>query len=214
MLLSLLIKSAKILYITKGQEVESNTEYSNQITELQEKVYNIQNILERPNNINIEDQEQKTAFINYVRKGEENSLTQKSSLNSCAKASGFLILQTLYNSIITEVNARSPMRRLASIETISTNALDIISEDGKFNSGWIGEVEARDETNAAKLKQQRIFVHELYAQPKANQALLYDATIKIETWLSERLRDSFVKGENEAFINGDGVKKTKGYLVT
>ena len=33
-----------------------------------------------------------------------------------------------------------PMRQLASIETISTNALDIISEDGKFNSGWIGEV--------------------------------------------------------------------------
>ncbi|WP_341794852.1 phage major capsid protein [Rickettsia endosymbiont of Rhinocyllus conicus] len=205
-------QSAKILYITKGQEVESNTEYSNQITELQEKVHNIQNILERPNNINIEDQEQKTAFINYVRKGEENSFTQKSSLNSGAEAGGFLILQTLYNSIITEVNARSPMRQLASIETISTNALDIISEDGKFNSGWIGEVEARDETNAAKLKQQRIFVHELYAQPKASQALLDDATIKIETWLSERLRDSFVKAENEAFINGDGVKKPRGIL--
>ncbi|HJD67540.1 MAG TPA: phage major capsid protein [Rickettsia endosymbiont of Bembidion lapponicum] len=205
-------QSAKILYITKGQEIESNKEYSNQITELQEKVHNIQNILERPNNINIEDQEQKTAFINYVRKGEENSFTQKSSLNSGAEAGGFLILQTLYNSIITEVNARSPMRQLASIETISTNALDIISEDGKFNSGWIGEVEARDETNAAKLKQQRIFVHELYAQPKASQALLDDATIKIETWLSERLRDSFVKAENEAFINGDGVKKPRGIL--
>ncbi|MGI4752758.1 MAG: HK97 family phage prohead protease [Janthinobacterium lividum] len=37
-------QSAKILYITKGQEIESNKEYSNQITELQEKVHNIQNI--------------------------------------------------------------------------------------------------------------------------------------------------------------------------
>ncbi|KJV80850.1 phage major capsid protein, HK97 family [Rickettsia hoogstraalii str. RCCE3] len=172
-------QSAKILYITKGQEIE----YNDKINELEEKLYNMQNILERPNSVNIEEQEQKTAFINYVRKGEDNELMQKSSLNSSTKAGGVLILQTLYNSIITEINARSPMRGLASIETISTNALDIISEDGKFSSGWIGEVEAREETTAAKLKQQRIFVHELYAQPKASQALLDDATIRVENWL-------------------------------
>lgn len=201
-------QSAKILYITKEQDIE----YSTKINELEEKRYNIQNILERPNSINIEEQEQKNAFINYVRKGEENSFTQKSTLNSSTEAGGFLILQTLYHSIITEINARSPMRQLASIETISTNALDIISEDGKFNSGWVGEVDARDATTAAKLKQQRIFVHELYAQPKASQALLDDATIKIENWLTERLRDSFVKMENDAFINGDGVKKPRGIL--
>ena len=201
-------QSAKILYITKGQEIE----YNDKINELEEKLYNMQNILERPNSVNIEEQEQKTAFINYVRKGEDNELMQKSSLNSSTEAGGVLILQTLYNSIITEINARSPMRGLASIETISTNALDIISEDGKFSSGWIGEVEAREETTAAKLKQQRIFVHELYAQPKASQALLDDATIRVENWLGERLRDSFVKMENNAFINGDGIKKPRGIL--
>ncbi|HJD60222.1 MAG TPA: phage major capsid protein [Rickettsia endosymbiont of Omalisus fontisbellaquei] len=201
-------QSAKILYITKSQDVK----YQGKINELEEKVYNIQNILERPTSINIEDQEQKNSFINYVRKGEDNGLMQKSSLNSSTEAGGVLILQTLYNSIITEINARSPMRGLASIETISTNALDIISEDGKFSSGWIGEVEAREETPAAKLKQQRIFVHELYAQPKASQALLDDATIRVENWLGERLRDSFVKMENNAFINGDGIKKPRGIL--
>ncbi|XVN41473.1 MAG: phage major capsid protein [Rickettsia endosymbiont of Argas persicus] len=105
------------------------------------------------------------------------------------------------------------MRQFASIETIATNTLDVISEDGKFNSGWIGEVEAREETKAAKLKQQRIFVYELYAQPKASQALLDDATIKVENWLSERLRDSFVKVENDAFINGDGSEKALRYLI-
>ncbi|XVN41474.1 MAG: HK97 family phage prohead protease [Rickettsia endosymbiont of Argas persicus] len=85
-------QNARISYITKGQEGENSVEYSDQINELQEKVHNIQNILERPNNINIEDQEQKTAFINYVRKGEESSFTQKSSLNSGSEAGGFLIL--------------------------------------------------------------------------------------------------------------------------
>jgi len=205
-------QNAKILYITKGQDAGEDMEYLDKINELQEKVCNIQNILERPSGVNIENQEQKTAFINYVRKGEDSMLMQKSSLNSSTEAGGVLILQTLYDTIITEINARSPMRQLASIETISTNALDVISEDGKFNSGWVGEVDAREETKAAKLKQQRIFVHELYAQPKASQALLDDATIRVENWLSERLRDSFVKMENDAFINGDGVKKPKGIL--
>ncbi|WP_231290017.1 phage major capsid protein [Rickettsia australis] len=109
------------------------------------------------------------------------------------------------------MNTKSSMRQLASIETISTNTLDIISEDGKFSSGWIGEVEAQEETPAAKLKQQRIFVHEL-AQPKASQALLDDATIRVENLLGARLHDSFVKMENNAFINGDGIKKPRGIL--
>jgi HK97 family phage major capsid protein len=234
--------SAKILYITKQEEPDidlseeaklidlngevnflkenkmvKNTEalgiVTTEINELQEQMRNIQNFLERPKGINIEDTEYKTAFINYVRKGEQSGrLTQKSSLSSDAAEGGVLILQTLYHSIISQINARSPMRQLASIETISTNALDVIIEDGHFTSGWVGEVEAREETKASKLRQQRIFVHELYAQPKASQALLDDATIRVENWLTERLRDSFVKIENDAFINGDGAKKPRGIL--
>ncbi|WP_121543090.1 HK97 family phage prohead protease [Candidatus Rickettsia colombianensi] len=87
-------QSAKILYITKGQEIE----YHNKINELEEKLYNMQNILERPSSVNIE--EQKTAFINYARKGEDTGLMRKSSLNNSTEAGGVLILQTLYNSII------------------------------------------------------------------------------------------------------------------
>nr|WP_253308563.1 phage major capsid protein [Rickettsia endosymbiont of Ceutorhynchus assimilis] len=215
--------NAKILYITKQEDnMEQNivtkdviTDQINaqKINELQEKIHNIQNFLARLTGLNIEDTEYKTAFIDYIRKGNEDLLMQKSSsLNSNAEEGGVLILQTLYNSIISEINARSPMRQIASIETISTNALDVISENGKFTSGWVGDVELREETSSAKLKQQRIFVHELYAQPKASQALLDDATIRVENWLTERLRDSFVKMENDAFINGDGVKKPKGIL--
>lgn len=87
-------------------------------------------------------------------------------------------------------------------------------EEGKFTTGWVGEMEARDETKASKLKQQRIFVHELYAQPKASQTLLDDVAIKIEDWLKERLSNSFLKAENESFINGDGKKKPRGIVFS
>jgi HK97 family phage prohead protease len=159
-------RNAKILYITKQEDnMEQNiitkdviTDQINaeKINELQEKMHNIQNFLARPHSANIEDSEYKTAFIEYIRKGEENAFIRKSSLNSSSEEGGVLILQTLYNSIISEINARCPMRQIASIETISTNALDVISENGKFSSGWVGEVDLREETPAAKLKQQRM----------------------------------------------------------
>ncbi|MFV0251136.1 MAG: HK97 family phage prohead protease [Rickettsia aeschlimannii] len=57
-------QNAKILYITKSQDVE----YQDKINELEEKLYNMQNILEIPNSINIENQEQKTRLlITYVK---------------------------------------------------------------------------------------------------------------------------------------------------
>ncbi len=42
--------------------------------------------------------------------------------------------------------------------------------------------------------------------------MIDDSAIRIESWLIERLRDSFVKAENDAFINGDGKKRPQGIL--
>ncbi|MCC8397789.1 MAG: phage major capsid protein [Rickettsia endosymbiont of Labidopullus appendiculatus] len=202
----------------KNMENNMNTELMTKqnnneikINELQEKMYNLENFLSRPEIGGMQDIEHKTAFNNYIRKGNQSELIEK-SLNSRAEEGGVLLVPALYNSIITEINARSPMRQLASIETISSNALDIVIEEGNFASGWVGDLQAREETAASKLKQQRIFVHELYAQPKASQTLIDDSAIRIENWLIERLRDSFVKAENAAFINGDGKKRPKGIL--
>ena len=40
-----------------------------------------------------------------------------------------------------------------------------------------------------------------------------DSAIDINSWLAERLADSFIKAENEAFINGDGNEKPCGILT-
>jgi len=181
------------------------------INELEGRMNNLQSFLSRPDVGIMQDIEYKAVFNDYIRKGNNGDLIQK-SLNNGAEEGGVLVVPTLYSGIMNEINARSPMRQLASIETISTNALDIVMEEGKFATGWVGEMEAREETTASKLKQQRIFVHELYAQPKASQTLLDDVAINIEDWLKERLSNSFLKAENESFINGDGKKKPRGIL--
>lgn len=150
-------------------------------------------------------------FAEYIRKGDISNLEIK-SLSSAEEEGGYLVTPALYNKILSGLHARSPMRRLASVETISTNALDVIIEEGGFDCGWTLETSSRDETKTSKLKQKRIMVHELYAQPKATQRLLDDAAINIEQWLNERLQDSFVKAENKSFLKGDGNNQPFGIL--
>ncbi len=153
----------------------------------------------------------KNAFDNFVRKGDEGALVTK-SFDSGDDSAGVLVTPTLSKQIISAIAAKSPMRRLASIESISTRALDVIIEDGEFSAGWVGEAVPRGDSNVSKLRKKTIEAHEIYAQPKATQNLIDDSEINIEGWLTERLADSFVKLENESFINGDGESKPRGLL--
>ncbi len=212
---------AKISYIKNNKSKEKNMDLeliTKQINNIDgkielfnQKLNNLDTIITRPEMPLVEDVRQKSHFNNYLRSGDLGNLVQK-SLNSGEGDGNVLIVPSLYHSIINQINAKSPMRQLASIETISTNALDIVIEDGKFSSGWVGEITERPDTLTPKLLQHRIFVHELYAQPKASQALIDDSSMRIETWLTDKLRDSFMYAENDAFINGDGNKKPRGIL--
>jgi HK97 family phage major capsid protein len=146
----------------------------------------------------------------YIRKGIESDILTK----ALGKVEGqVLITPTLQKKIEGAVKERSVMRSLASIQTISTGALDVVVEDGKFVAGWVDEEDAREDTATPKLTTLKIPVHELYAQPKATQKLMDDSAINIEDWLVGRLADSFAQSENEAFITGNGEKKPLGLLT-
>jgi HK97 family phage major capsid protein len=54
---------------------------------------------------------------------------------------------------------------------------------------------------------------EVYAQPKTTQRLLDMAIIDIGAWLADEVDITFAQKENDAFINGDGVKKPRGFLT-
>lgn len=189
---------------------ESNT--SNKISSLEERINKMQNYFLRSEVETDYCIEEKNAFNDFIRKGSRNDLITK-SFSGEAEDGGVLITSTLSNQSISGINAKSPMRKLASVESISTRALDIIAEEGNFTSGWIGEIEAREVTTNPKLVKQTIHAHEIYAQPKATQAVIDDSEINIENWLIERLVDSFVKLENQAFIFGDGKNKPVGLLT-
>ncbi|MES2214770.1 MAG: phage major capsid protein [Pseudomonadota bacterium] len=163
-------------------------------------------------NLGLGNIEHKMAFGNYLRKGETQGMETKSLSTTSNGEGGYLITPALHKRIITGITSKSPMRKLASVENISTNALDVIIQDGEFDSGWVVDAVARVDSTTPQLKQKRIMVHELYAQPKATQRLLDDSAVNVEDWLNDRLQESFLRTENRSFISGDGNNQPTGIL--
>jgi HK97 family phage major capsid protein len=158
------------------------------------------------------EKKQSEAIQKYLRKGVEMPELKSMSVDS-DEDGGFLVTPQMSNEIVKKVFETSPMRQLSSVQTISTDALEILEDLEEVAAGWVGETQSRPETATAKLKKIVIATHEIYAQPKATQKLLDDAAVNVEGWLTEKVADKFMRSENTAFVVGDGVAKPKGVLA-
>lgn len=159
--------------------------------------------------------EYKQAFCNYLRKGEDAglmSLEHKALSVSSDKDGGYLVTPTMSEYLAKTVYEVSPMRQLARVETISSDALEIIEDRDEATSGWTSETGSISETDSPEVGRRSIPLHELYAQPKATQKLVDDSAIDVEQWLADKIAESFSRKENSSFINGDGVGKPRGIL--
>jgi HK97 family phage major capsid protein len=102
---------------------------------------------------------------------------------------------------------------LATVETISTDALEILEDrDTDTGGGWTGEQGTVSDTTTAQIGKKTINVHEIYSQPKATQKLLDDASINIEAWLTGKIAERFALTEATAFISGNGIARPRGIL--
>ncbi len=161
--------------------------------------------------------EHKEAFCGYLRKGVEDdlSLLERKALSVGVDAEGgYMVTPTMSQTITQAIFESSPIRQLASVETISSDSLEIIEDYNEAGAGWsASETAAVSESTTPDIGKKIINVHELVAQPKATQKLIDDSSVDIEAWLSGKLVDVFSRLENAAFINGDGSGKPKGILT-
>ena len=192
---------------------------NNAIDEQKSKLENIEVAMSRPTtsagDISSDELAHKNAFTDYLRKGTEENLSsiESSSLSTVSDPEGgYLVRPQIASEMVKNISSLVPMRELASTQTISTDALDIIDDVQKLSSGWVGETDRRFDSKTPRFGKKRISVHEMYAQPKATQKLIDDSSINIEQWLNEKLTDSFAAIEGKAFIHGDGVGKPRGIL--
>lgn len=154
------------------------------------------------------------AFKSFLRK-EERTLTGdevKALSVGVDPDGGYLVTPDTSGRIVTRIFETSPMRQYASVQLISTDALEGMGDYDEAGAGWVGETEARPETTTPQLQVWRIPVHEMYAKPRATQKLLDDAAVDVEAWLARKVADRFTRLENAAFVNGDGNGKPRGFL--
>jgi HK97 family phage major capsid protein len=161
--------------------------------------------------------EYKSAFNLYLRKGMDSGLEhlQTKALSVTVDANGgFLVPNQMADLIVQIVNESSPMRRLATVETISSDSLDIIEDITDMDAAWGDETTVRSaETTSSTLGRNTIDTFELFAQPQATQKLVDDASINIEEWVARKVADKMARLEATAFVNGNGTTQPKGFLT-
>lgn len=157
----------------------------------------------------------KAAFRRLMQKGEQ--LLGADEMKALSVGSdpdgGYVVTPDTSGRIVQRVFDTSPMRAYASVQVISTDALEGLFDLDEAAASWVAETAARPETATPKLGQWRIPVHELSAFPFATQKLLDDASINMEAWLADKVADKFARSESAAFVTGDGAGKPRGFLT-
>jgi len=153
----------------------------------------------------------KAAFSHLVRRGE-GGLDAKSLSSLTNPDGGYLVPRDTSGRIIKKAQDYSPMRRYASVQSISGDALEGLNDNGVISTGWVGETASRTATATTQLGMWKVPAHEIYANPQATQRMLDDAEINVEAWISGKLAEAFGQAEASAFISGDGVGKPRGIL--
>ena len=157
----------------------------------------------------------KSAFDAYMRK-EERTLSGdeiKALSVGSDPDGGYVVYPDLSGRIVTKVFETSAMRAYASVQVISSDALEGLFDLNEASSGWVAETDTRAVTNTPQLGKWRIPVHELYAKPSATQKLLDDASINMEAWLASKVAEKFARDESTAFVTGNGVARPRGFLT-
>jgi len=168
-----------------------------------------------------EDKAYSDAFAKFFREGDEREL--RAAIKNAPQASatantgtpsegGYYTPVEWDRTVVDALKIVSPMRSIATVQSISTNSFTKVYNDRDAASGWVGETDARNPTASPNLASEQFDCGEIYAQPKATQRILDDGLIDIETWLANEVQTEFAYQEGLAFINGNGSNKPRGIL--
>ncbi len=157
-----------------------------------------------------EVREYKSALDAQLRNPERKATTLQVGIDP---AGGYFVTPDTSGRMVKKIYESSPMRQLANVVTIGSDALEGPIDNGEAEALWVGEKQTRSQTDAPQVGLWRIAVHELYAYPKVTQKLLDDAVVDIEGWLSGKAADKFARKEAQAFVSGNGQLQPEGLLM-
>jgi HK97 family phage major capsid protein len=160
-----------------------------------------------------EQQEYKTAFNRFLRKGDEAGLAdlQRKAMNSGTdQDGGYLVLPEMDSAIDRIAPTISAMYRLANVVTIGTAQYQKLVKTSGMAMRRVDDGETGGETTEPKYSKLLINVHSAEVEPWVYNETLEDAIVNLEADLAEEAAIGFAEGAGAEFITGNGVGKARG----
>jgi len=125
---------------------------------------------------------------------------------------GFLVPLIVSKEIERLIELQSPLRRVARVVQLPGRDVRFPVANSGMDSGWVAEKAARPNTATPDFYAVQPPGGELYAAPQMTLAALEDAAADLEGFIQTAVVDEMARNESEAFINGNGVDKPRGFL--
>lgn len=156
----------------------------------------------------------KSAFKNWMRKGEQISDAERKAVNvGTDPEGGYLTTSEMDGAIDRVVTKMSAFRQLARVVTIGATAYEkLVKTSGASAGGWGGETTAPSETGTPGWVKLEFVPDMVWAEPRATSQSLEDAVFDVEGDLTDEIGITFADQESQAFIDGSGVNRPKGLL--
>lgn len=140
----------------------------------------------------------------YFREGKDNLSADEVKTLSVGSDpdGGYFVTPDMTGRMVTRIYETSPIRQIASVQPITTDALEGIEDLDEAGAGYAGEGATSGNTDTPEVGKWRIPVFWIDTEPKATQQLLDDAAVNIEAWLSGKVGDKFGRFENKEFVTG------------
>jgi len=123
---------------------------------------------------------------------------------------GFLVMPTFGGLITTKVFESSPIRQLATVQSISSDSYEVVVDYDETGASWVGETATRAVTTTPTIGKINIPTQEMLISVQATQKMLDDGMINMEAWLAGKVADKAGRQEATAFVTGDGVASPRG----
>lgn len=159
------------------------------------------------------EMEHKSLFKTFIKEGAEGLRTKGTDLQISTDAQGgYALPEELRQEIIRIEREISPLRQVCSVASAATTDVKQLVSIGDAASGWVGETDARSQTNSPELAQRTATFGEVYARPRVYQHLIEDGFFNVEDWLLGEVARQFAEAEGVAFLSGNGTNKPVGIL--
>lgn len=129
---------------------------------------------------------------------------------------GYLVRPQVEQTISTVAKERSPFASRVETIVINTDHMERVDNSTELNLAnayWGSELDAGTTEQNLSLKMQKIYAHDLYVSAYFSGNMLADAP-EVESMVGEEVGYLCAEKRADAYFNGDGAGKPRGFLST